>query len=212
MDGNQENNQNVNNGQEGNENSNVNSNNDQTNSGEKTFTQEQVNGMMTKEKNEGKRAAFKSLGFDNEADAKAAIEEYNKYLESKKTDDEKNKENLDKANANYQKSLARAEKAENKLSCLMAGVNTESVDDVLAIAMTKVTEDNKLEDVLNKMKEETKYSSFFTSGSNNDNSNHNGTGRNPGHNGNGGKAKPGDYGARLAGGNANNDGKKSSFF
>lgn len=174
------------------------------NSGEKSFTQTEVNNMMTKEKNEGKRSILKSLGFKTEEEALKAIEGYNKFLESQKTEAEKNKEALDKANNEKANALKRATEAENKLAIYNAGVNNEYIEDVLAIAILKVTEEKNLETVLKEMKEDKKYESFFAkeiSG---------GTGSNPGHGSNHNDGEKG-YGERLAKRNANKE-TKSNYF
>lgn len=165
------------------------------NPGEKTFTQAQVSAMMAKEKNEGKRSALKALGFNSEADAKKAIEAYNSFLNLQKTDEQKLSDEIKKAQDESNENLSRAIEAENKLSCLEAGVNKESLADVLAIASTKVTDEKDLSKVLEEMKKDKRYSSFFEGsqvGS--------GTGTPPGHsssiNDNGGGK--GELGKRLA--------------
>lgn len=201
-----ENSDNANN-DKGNEGGNEDQNSNQ-NSGEKTFTQTEVSNMMTKEKNEGKRSVLKSLGFKTEEEALKAIEGYNKFLESQKSEAEKNKEALEKANGEKAEALKRATDAENKLAVYNAGVNSEYVEDVLAIATLKVTEEKTLDVVLKEMKEDKKYESFFVKES----SNSGGTGSNAGHS-NGHSGDQGDgYGKRLAEKNKANNNVKSSFF
>lgn len=191
------------NDQSGNEDQNSNDN-----SGEKTFTQTEVNNMMAKEKNEGKRSILKSLGFKNEDEAKEAITKYNEIIESKKTDEDKAKETMKKIKDDASEALNRALIAESKLACFALGINKDYIDDVLAIASNKVTEDKDLETVLKEMKDDEKYKSFFVSENQNNSS---GTGSNAGHSNNvGDKFKQG-YGERLA---KNNKSKqtKSSYF
>lgn len=202
---------NDNSGNEGNEGKDGGENNDQTkgNSGEKTFTQAEVSAMMAKEKNEGKRSVLKSLGYKSEEDVKNALDEYNKYLESKKTEDEKTKEKLDKANTDKKEAIDRATVAESKLACFEAGVNKEYIDDVMAIALTKVTDDKDLSTVIKEMKEDKKYESFFVEGSS---SGSKGTGGNPGHSSSGDGGKDGGLGKRLAEKQMQNKQQKSSFF
>lgn len=165
------------------------------NHGEKTFTQSEVSNMMAKEKKEGKRAILKSLGFESEDDAKKAIEGYNKYLEGQKSESEKQKEALDKANSEKTEALKRAKAAENKVACYNSGIASEYIDDVLAIASTKVSDEKDLVEVLKEMKEDKKYESFFEKDSSSG-SKH-GTGSNPGHSGNDNDDKN-DLGKRLA--------------
>lgn len=179
------------------------------NSGEKTFTQTEVNNMMTKEKNEGKRAILKSLGFKDEEEAKKSIEEYNKYLESKKTDDVKKAEALKTAKSEKDEAIKRASLAESKLACYNAGVSKDYIDDVMLIASSKVSENKSLDKVLEEMKKDKKYESFFGE---NSSSSSGGTGSNAGHSSSNNGSKDEGIGKRLAERNKVNQNKKSSFF
>ena len=169
---------------------------DDQNRGGKTFTQSEVSNMMAKEKKEGKRAILKALGFESEDDAKKALEDYNKYLETQKSESEKQKEALDKANNEKIEALNRAKAAENKVACYNSGIATEYIDDVLAIASTKVSDEKDLVEVLKEMKEDKKYESFFEKDSSSG-SKH-GTGSNPGHSGNDNDDNKNGLGTRLA--------------
>ena len=163
--------------------------------GSKTFTQSQVSSMMAKEKKEGKRSILKALGFESEEDAKKAIEGYNKYLEDQKTEADKQKEAIDKANSERTEALKRAKAAENKVACYDSGINSEYIDDVLAIASTKVSDEKDLVEVLKEMKEDKKYENFFVKDSSSG-SKH-GTGSNAGHSGSD-NDETNDLGKRLA--------------
>lgn len=182
---------------------------DNDSSKEKKFTQEEVTRLMTREKKEGRKAAIKSLGFESEEEAKKGAALLKALLDSQRSDDEKEKEK----NKNLQNDKSDAEKraniAESKLSCLLAGVNKDSIDDVLSIALNKVTDDKDLDSVLKDMKKEKRYSSFFDSI---DNNGKDGTGSDPGHSGEKGGNSKGDYGKNLASKNNNNNEKKSSYF
>lgn len=175
---------------------------------EKFFTQEQVTGMMAKEKKEGRKSAFKSLGFDSEEDAQNAIKEFNEYKKTQKTKEELLGDDLKNANSDKQKALERAEKAEQKLSLVSAGVSKDDFDDVLAIAKTKITEDKTLDDVLEDMKKEPKYNSFFGKSSHGS-----GTGSTPGHGkrDNDDNDNNGSYGETLAKRSFQKETKKSYF-
>ena len=165
--------------------------------------------MMAKEKNEGKRSILKSLGFKNEEDAQEAIKKYNEYIEKNKTEDEKNQEKLTKAESDKNKALERAKNAENKLACFNAGISKDYIDDVLAIASFKISDDKNIDDVLSDMKKDSKYSTFFgDTGSN-------GTGSTPGHTAGTQTSSFGnDYGKTLGSvGNSNKSSEtKSSYF
>lgn len=194
-----------------------NSNEDQNSNGnsgdEKTFTQSQVNNMMAKEKNEGRRAMLKALGFSSEEEAKKAIEIYNSFSKLGKSDGEINKDDVDKANKAKDESISRAETAEFKLACYESGVNKDYIDDVLTIAKTKLTDGKDFDAVLKEMKKDKKYSMFFST---NNDSGANGTGSQPGHSGSGGskKEEAGSYGKSLAERTNGSKGqeKKSNYF
>ena len=192
-------------------NNDVNHGTDDQNHGGKTFTQSEVSNMMAKEKNEGKRSVLKSLGFKSEEEAKQAIEKYNKYLEDQKTEAEKQKEALDKANSEKSEAEKRAIAAENKVACYNSGIISEYIDDVLAIASTKVSDEKDLATVLKEMKEDKKYKGFFEKDPGS--SSKHGTGSNAGHSGSDNENNN-DLGKRLAEQRKNsaNAATKSSYF
>lgn len=123
----------------------------------KTFTQEQVNKMMTREKNQGRNAALKELGIDPKDSKMVAM--VKALIESQKTDEqkaaEKDAENQTKMNEAEQ----RAQVAEAKAEAMMLGVKTQYVDDVVTLALAKMTEDSDLKTIIGEFK--TKYSVWF---------------------------------------------------
>lgn len=172
--------------------------NNETSAGEKdsgkTFTQVEVAAMMSKEKKEGRRALLKQLGFKSEAEAKDAIALYNALVESQKTDDQKRQEAAAGIEAAKAEAEERAEAAEAKLACVVAGVKKDALDDALALAKLKVTEEKNLDKVLAEMKKEPRYASFFGE----EDTKGDGTGQEPGHHKNGKGTKKGAYGSKLA--------------
>ena len=184
---------------------------DQTKSGEKTFTQDEVTRMMAREKREGRNAAIKALGFENEEEAKKASSLLRALLDSQKSEKEKAEE--EKNNAVNQKSDAekRASEAEAKLTCFLSGVNKDSIDDVLSIALPKVTDDKDLSKVLEEMKKNNRYASFFE-GNSGGKDGSKGTGNPPGHSGKDGDDEKGSYGKKLGSQNKPAKEKKSSYF
>ena len=123
----------------------------------KTFTQEQVNKMMTREKNQGRNAALKELGIDPKDSKMVAM--VKALIESQKTDEqkaaEKDAENQTKMNEAEQ----RAQVAEAKAEAMMLGVKTQYVDDVVTLALAKMTEDSDLKTIIGEFK--TKYPVWF---------------------------------------------------
>lgn len=214
---NDDNNDDVNNPGDGNSDNGKNGEDDHKGGNEKTFTQDEVNRMMAREKREGKTSMLKSLGFNNEEDAKNALNLLKALTDSQKTAEQKANEKKDNAINDKAAAEKRADLAEAKLTCFMNGVDKDSIDDVLSIALKKVSDDKSLDDVISDMKSEKRYSYFF--GTSDDSKkdegkkdNDNGTGRTPGHNKTGDDEKPGDYGKRLAQSNMSSSAKKSSFF
>lgn len=123
----------------------------------KTFTQEQVNRMMTREKNQGRNAALKELGIDPKD--KKSIAMVKALIDSQKTDEqraaEKESENQTKMNEAEQ----RAQIAEAKAEAMMLGVKTQYVDDAVTLALAKMTEDSDLKTIIGELK--TKYPIWF---------------------------------------------------
>lgn len=123
----------------------------------KTFTQEQVSRMMTREKNQGRSAALKELGIDPKDSKMVAM--VKALIESQKTDEqkaaEKDAENQTKMNEAEQ----RAQVAEAKAEAMMLGVKTQYVDDVVTLALAKMTEDYDLKTIIGEFK--TKYPVWF---------------------------------------------------
>lgn len=123
----------------------------------KTFTQEQVNKMMTREKNQGRSAALKELGIDPKDSKMVAM--VKALIESQKTDEqkaaEKDAENQTKMNEAEQ----RAQVAEAKAEAMMLGVKPQYVDDVVTLALAKMTEDSDPKTIIGEFK--TKYPVWF---------------------------------------------------
>lgn len=138
---------------------------------EKKFTQAEMTARAAKEKKQGRRSAFKEMGFKDEKEAKAEMAEYRKWKESQMTPEQKLNAQIKDANDGKSEAEKRAEAAENKLAALEAGVKKDAVEDAVAIAMLKVTEDKSLDDVLNEMKTEPKYKGFFDGSEDDDDDN-----------------------------------------
>lgn len=172
----------------------------------KTFTQAEVTAMMTREKKEGRKALLKQLGFKTEKEAKDAVALYTALVDSQKSEEDKLKDKAGDLENEKNTAEQRAELAENKLSCVMAGVKNDAIDDALAVAKLKVTEEKDLDKVLAEMKKEPRYAGFFNEEGSGDD-----TGNKPGHNkDNDGKQKE-NYGASLAKGQKETSKKKTYF-
>jgi hypothetical protein len=124
---------------------------------EKTFTQEQVNKMMAKEKNQGKTSVLSELGIDPK-DTKA-LASIKAFIESQKTDEEKETEKTKAGEARLQEAEIRAVQAEAKVEAMRLGVQPKYVEDVITLAMAKLDDNAELKDIISEFK--TRYPSWF---------------------------------------------------
>lgn len=123
----------------------------------KTFTQDQVTKMMTKEKNQGRAAALKELGIDPKDTKMVAM--VKAMIDSQKTDDEKNAEKQSEEAAKIAEANQRALIAEAKAEAMQLGVKTQFVEDAVTLALAKMTEDADLKTLIGELK--TKYPVWF---------------------------------------------------
>jgi hypothetical protein len=124
---------------------------------DKTFTQEQVNKMMAREKNQGRSAALRELGIDPKDSKMVAM--VKALIESQKTDEQKAAEKDAENQAKMKEAEQRAQIAEAKAEAMMLGVKAQYVDDVVTLALAKMTEDSDLKTIIGEFK--TKYPVWF---------------------------------------------------
>ena len=121
----------------------------------KTFTQDQVNRMMAREKHQGANSVYKELGIDPK-DSKA-ISLVKALIASQKTDEQKA--------AEQSKALVEAQNkaalSEAKAEAMMIGVQPQFVEDAVTLAMAKMQNDagSDIKTVLGELK--TKYPVWF---------------------------------------------------
>lgn len=121
----------------------------------KTFTQEQVNAMMAREKQQGVASVYNKLGIDPTDDA--AVRMFKAFIESQKTEADKQKEQNDAQQAKIVAAEERARIAEAKAEAMKLGAKSECVDDVVALALTKVTENTDVKSVIEEFKSKYKF-------------------------------------------------------
>lgn len=132
---------------------------------DKTFTQAEINVMMSKEKKQARTALLKELGLEGDStDIKTLISTFKTDQDSKKTDLQKKDDEIKRLGTEKEEGNKKTSYLEAKFAAIEAGANTEYVEDVLAIALSKVTETKDLKAVLEEMKK--KYTTFFTAGDN----------------------------------------------
>ena len=175
----------------------------------KTFTQEDVNRLLKNEKESAKKALLKELGVEDAKSAKEGLAKYKEILDKDKTAAEKAGEDLAAETKAKQEAEKRALLAEAKVEVLSAGCKPEYLEDVITLAMTKVSDDKDLAAVVKEMKESSKYSAFF--GEFDDGSGDKGTGGGSGFKKKQEPDKKGGLGSRL-GAQATANNSKNPYF
>lgn len=126
----------------------------------KTFTQEQVNKMMTREKNQGRAAVYKELGI-NPKDTKA-VAMFKAFIESQKTDEQKTAEKNAEEQQKIEEANRRALTAEAKAEAMQLGCKAQFVDDIVTLALARISEDGDMKTIIGEFK--TKYPVWFEKG------------------------------------------------
>lgn len=125
----------------------------------KSFTQEQVDAIKKAEQQAAKSDVYKKLGIE-EGDEKV-IAMFKAFVESQKTEEQKSTEEKAKYVADTAKAEQRARVAEVKAEALLLGANAEYIDDIVTLAMSKITQ-NAGTDAKTAITEiKTKYAAFF---------------------------------------------------
>lgn len=130
--------------------------------GEKTFTQDDVNRMMTREKKQGANSVYNELGI--KPGDKKSIEAVKKFLESQKTDAQKEAESIAANNAALEEANHKLALAEAKAEAMQLGVQAQFVDDAVTLALGKVASEDgtDIKTALGELK--TKYPVWFEGG------------------------------------------------
>ena len=126
----------------------------------RTFSQEDVNSMMAKEKRQGRSSVFNELGIDpNDADTINLV----KQLVSARTSSEQ-VEAANDAEARILEAEQRAVVAEMKAEVMTMGAGPQYVDDVVTLALSRLDADENadLKTVIGEIK--TKYPALFSLG------------------------------------------------
>lgn len=119
----------------------------------KTFTQEEVNRMLAKEKRQGRRSAFKELGVDPRNKRQMAA--FKAFVNQKGSDSEEDAEDERITQAEI-----RAARAEAKAEALSLGANSKYVDDIVTLIEAKAEDGDDIADLIGEIK--AKYPAWFT--------------------------------------------------
>lgn len=123
----------------------------------KVFTQEQVTKISTREKNQGRASALKEMGIDPKDTKMIAM--IKAFVDSQKTDDQRAAEQQAEAQKQNAENERRLAIAEAKAEAMMQGVKTQYVDDIVTLALAKVSDDSDLKTIIGEFK--TKYPVWF---------------------------------------------------
>lgn len=126
---------------------------------EKTFTQDDVNRMMTREKKQGANSVYNELGI--KPGDKKSIDAIKKFLESQKTDAQKEAEKINAENSALAEANHKLALAEAKAEAMQLGVQAQFVDDAVTLALGKVENEDgtDIKTALGELK--TKYPVWF---------------------------------------------------
>lgn len=174
---------------------------------EKTFSQDEMRRVAAREKRQGRQAVLNSLGVKSEADLKKIVDAYNRFMQADSPEEKKKIQ----GNSDMEQLERRALLAESKVAALAMGVNKDSVDDAIAIAMMKAqVSGDEVSDVLEDMKKDKAYAGFFAAAQEPEPERGKGTGTGVGTRGAGAAQTAADFGKALAKGNKQQT--KSNFF
>lgn len=125
-------------------------NNKETNTGnedqgnekdDKTFTQEDVNNIVAKESRKAQEKLFKDLGIEDFEGAKEGMKKFHEWQESQKTEAEKKDEKLTNLEKEHLSIKSENELLKAQISASKQGVAPESIEDVVVLAKSLVSED-----------------------------------------------------------------------
>lgn len=125
---------------------------------EKTFTQEQVNGIAAKESKKAQENLLKELGVEDFESAKDGLQKLKEWQESQKSEAEKKEEALKAKDdeINDYKSKYETTLAEN--SALKLGVKSDYLEDVITLAKAKLSDQVSMDEAMKEVVE--KYPHF----------------------------------------------------
>lgn len=124
----------------------------------KTFTQEDVNNIVAREVKKTQEKLLKQLGIEDFNSAKEGLQKFREWQESQKTEAERQAERLKELETNYQNVSSENETLKAQLSALKAGVNPDSVQDVVILAKAMVNDEVDMDQAIQKVLE--KYPHF----------------------------------------------------
>lgn len=111
---------------------------------DKTFTQDDVNAIATKQARAAQEKMLKQLGIEDFDNAKEGMKKFQEWQESQKTEAEKQADALKEFETKTGTLSSENATLKAQLSALKAGVKAESADDVVALAERLVNEETDI--------------------------------------------------------------------
>lgn len=130
---------------------------EETKAKEKTFTQAEVNKLAAREKRQGVSSVYKQLGIDPKD--KKTITMFKAFVDSQKSEEQKELEKQNESNQKVAEAEERAMKAEIKAELMVAGIQSQYVEDAMTLVTARISEDQDAKTVISELK--TKYSVWF---------------------------------------------------
>lgn len=169
-----------------------------------TFTQEQVNRMMTAEKKQGRAAAYREMGIDpNDPNAMNMMNMFKAFMASMQTPEQQAQQQNAQQQIKIAEAESRAKKAEAKAEAMQLGVLPQFVDDAVIIIMSKLDDKTDVKTIVGELK--SKYPTWFDADGSQDGSSTSGNGEQ-----NGQQDKTGQNGTGSSVGNAGKKGSQES--
>ena len=124
----------------------------------KSFTQEDVNGIAAKEARKAQEKLLKELGIEDFENAKDGLAKFREWQDSQKTEQQKQADRLKQLETNFTTTAEENADLKAQISAMKAGVQAESVADVVLLAKPMVNDDVDMEAAIAKVVE--KYPHF----------------------------------------------------
>lgn len=115
---------------------------------EKIFTQQDVNNIAAKEAKSAQEKLLKELGIEDFNSAKEGLQKFQEWQDAQKTDAEKKDEQVNQLTDTNTSLQAENNTLKAQLSAMKQGVNSESIEDVVALAERQVSDDVTLDDAI----------------------------------------------------------------
>ena len=143
---------------------------------EKTFTQEELNRIIAKEKEKAAKSVLKNLGFEDTKTAKAKITELMSLEDESRSDLEKLMQGKEKAEKTLSEKMDKISELETQLSLMQLGVTPTKISEANALIALKLNEDKDMETAIEELKVD--FPMLFLGSNNADGNTGTGTGTN----------------------------------